>query len=237
MSGHSHWATIKRRKGIQDQKRGKIFSKLAKAISLAACHGTDPEKNFKLRLLMEKAKQVNMPKENISRAIEKGSGQGETSKLEEIIYEGYGPQGVAVIAEAVTDNRNRTTAEIKNIFERGGGSLASPGAVSFQFKNAGLIVVKKEKKVDDQILKLMDFKVDDVEEAEDGIEVYTSPAQLNEIKNEILKAGFEVVAAELTKKPQALIKLAAEGQQAKVIKLLESLEEHEDIQKVYANLA
>lgn len=237
MSGHSHWATIKRRKGIQDQKRGKIFSKLAKAISLAACHGTDPEKNFKLRLLMEKAKQVNMPKENISRAIEKGSGQGETSKLEEIIYEGYGPQGVAVIAEAVTDNRNRATAEIKNIFERGGGSLASPGAVSFQFKNAGLIVVKKEKKVDDQILKLMDFKVDDVEEAEDGIEVYTSPAQLNEIKNEILKAGFEVVAAELTKKPQALIKLAAEGQQAKVVKLLESLEEHEDIQKVYANLA
>jgi len=235
MSGHSHWATIKRQKEVQDQKRGKIFSKFAKAISLAARDGADPETNFKLRLLIERAKQANMPKENIARAIEKGSGRSGVVKLEEVVYEGYGPEGVAVIIEVVTDNRNRTTSEIKNIFEREGGSLASPGAVSFQFKKAGLILVKREKEVDNQILKLIDLGVDDVEEVEDGIEAYVRSDALNEVKDKIEQAGFGVITVELVRQPQMTVKIEDKGKAAKILKLMESLEEQDDVQKVYAN--
>ena len=237
MSGHSHWETIKRQKETNDQKRGKIFSKLGKAISIAARNGVDLETNFKLRLAVEKAKQASMPKENILRAIEKGSGKAEAIKLEEIVYEGYGPEGIAIMVEAVTDNRNRTTAEIKNIFERGGGSLASPGAVSFQFKKAGFVAIKKKKKVDEQILKLIDLGVEEVEETPSSIEIYIQPDQLNEVKNKIEQAGFQVLTAELTMKPKTEVKISDPAKQTKVLKLIKSLKEDEDIQKVYANLA
>jgi len=236
MSGHSHWSTIKRKKGASDQERGKIFSKLAKAISVAAGYGTDPAKNFKLRLAMEKAKEFNMPKENVKRALQQAQGKLANKGLEEVAYEGYGPESIAVIVEAVTDNRNRTTAEIKNIFERGEGSLASPGAVSFQFKKAGMIVVQKKEKIDEQILKLIDLGVADVEEVDDGIEVFTRFEELNEIKNKIKKAGFQIITAEITSQPKMPIKIDNQEKKEKILKFIELLEKHDDVQEVYTNI-
>ena len=236
MSGHSHWSTIKRQKGVEDQKRGKIFSKLAKAISLAAGNGSDPAKNFKLRLAIGRAKEFNMPKENVKRAIEKGSGRVGAAGLKEITYEGYGPEGAAVIVETVTDNRNRTTAEIKNIFERGGGSLASPGAVSFQFKKAGKIVIQKKEKIDEQILKLIDLGVADVEEVEDGIEVYTRSKELNAIKTKIEEASFRIITAEIASQPKMPLKVDSQEKKERILKFIELLEEHEDVQKIYTNI-
>lgn len=236
MSGHSHWSTIKRKKGIQDQKRGQIFSKLAKAISLAAKDGADPATNFKLRLLMEKAKQVNMPKDSTQRAIEKGSGQSDGASFQAVTYEGYGPAGVALIVETVTDNRNRTTAAIKNIFDRAGGRLAQPGAVAFQFKKAGLFLIKKTKDVDDQLLKLMDLGVDEVEEAEEVIEVIVSPEKISEVKSKVDQMGFEIIEADLINQPQLKIKIDDEAQKDKVLKLFSFLEEDEDVQRVDSNL-
>jgi len=235
MSGHSHWATIKRQKETTDLQRGKIFSKISRAIAIAARDGADPETNFKLRLAIEKAKQANMPKENISRAIKRGSGKEGQEKWEEISFEGYGPEGVGVIVEAVTDNKNRTTAEIKNIFERGGGSLASPGAVSYQFKKMGLLTVGKASDVDSQILKLIDFGAQDVEEASDAVEVFALPEQLKEIKDQIEKAGFSPRGAELVMQPIMPVVIDDLQKAQKILKFMEALEDHEDVQKVYAN--
>jgi len=235
MSGHSHWATIKRQKEAADQQRGKIFSKLSRAIAIAAREGADPETNFKLRLAIEKAKEYNLPKENILRAIRRGSGQEEGEKWEEITFEGYGPEGIGVIVETVTDNRNRTTAEIKNIFERGGGSLAGPGAVSYLFRRMGLITVKKEENPDEQILRLIDLGVEDVEEATDAIEVYTSPEDLKDIEEKIRSSGFEVKSAEITMKPVTPSVINDPPKAQKVLKFMDALENHDDVQKVYAN--
>jgi len=237
MSGHSHWATIKRKKEINDQKRGQMFSKLAKAISVAAKDGADPETNFKLRLLIDRGRQVNMPKESIQRAIQKGSGQGGAGGLEEIVYEGYGPLGVAIIIEAVTDNRNRTTAEIKNIFERGGGSLAAPGAVAFQFQKKGLLLVSKQTDVDEQVLQLIDLGAEDVEEVEDGIETYVLPGQLNQTKQALEKVGFKVKLFELISHPKMTVNVEDQEKLNKILKLIDSFDEHDDVQKVYTNLA
>lgn len=233
MSGHSHWATIKRKKEANDQKRGQVFSKLAKAISAAARHGADPATNFKLRLLVDKAKQVNMPKENVNRAIRKGIGSVGGAGLQEVVYEGYGPDGVAVIVEAITDNRNRTTAAIKNIFERSGGKLASPGAVAFQFRQKGWLLVAKSDQTEDQLLRLIDLGVEDVEESRAGIEVFTAADQLDQIKKDLEKAGFQVKEAEIVYQPITPIKLK---NQAKVLALLESLDDQDEVQKVSTNL-
>jgi len=235
MSGHSHWATIKRQKEAADQERGKIFSKLSRAIAIAARQGTDPETNFKLRLAIEKAKEYNLPKENILRAIRRGSGQEEGEKWEEITFEGYGPEGIGVIVETVTDNRNRTTAEIKNIFERGGGSLAGPGAVSYLFRKMGLITVKKEENPDEQILRLIDLGAEDVEEATDAIEVYTSPENLKDIEEKIKNSGFEVKSAEIIMKPVTPSVINDSQKAQKVLKFMDILENHDDVQKIYAN--
>ena len=235
MSGHSHWATIKRQKESADQQRGKIFSKLSRAIAIAARQGADPETNFKLRLAIEKAKEYNLPKENILRAIRRGSGQEEGEKWEEITFEGYGPEGIGVIVETVTDNRNRTTAEIKNIFERAGGSLAGPGAVSYLFRKMGLITVKKEENPDEQILKLIDLGVEDIEEATDAIEIYTSPEDLKEIEEKIKNSGFEVKSAEITMRPVTPSLINDSQKAQRILKFMESLESHDDVQKVYAS--
>jgi len=235
MSGHSHWATIKRQKEAADKQRGQIFSKLSRAIAIAARQGADPETNFKLRLAIEKAKEYNLPKENILRAIRRGSGQEEGEKWEEITFEGYGPEGIGVIVETVTDNRNRTTAEIKNIFERGGGSLAGPGAVSYLFRKMGLITVKKEENPDEQILRLIDLGAEDVEEATDAIEVYTSPENLKDIEEKIKNSGFEVKSAEIIMKPVTPSVINDSQKAQKVLKFMDALENHDDVQKVYAN--
>jgi YebC/PmpR family DNA-binding regulatory protein len=235
MSGHSHWATIKRQKEAADKQRGQIFSKLSRAIAVAARQGADPETNFKLRLAIEKAKEYNLPKENILRAIRRGSGQEEGEKWEEITFEGYGPEGIGVIVETVTDNRNRTTAEIKNIFERGEGSLAGPGAVSYLFRKTGLITVKKEENVDEQILKLIDLGVEDVEEATDAIEIYTSPENLKDIEEKIKNSSFEVKSAEIIMKPVTPVVISDPQKAQKVLRFMDNLENHDDVQKIYAN--
>ncbi|PJC28002.1 YebC/PmpR family DNA-binding transcriptional regulator [Candidatus Shapirobacteria bacterium CG_4_9_14_0_2_um_filter_39_11] len=246
MSGHSKWATIHRQKESKDARRGQIFTKIGNAITIAVKAGggiTDPEKNFKLRLAIERARAINMPKENIERALRRGlrlsSAEGPQGKLageiEEITYEGYGPGGVAIIAEAVTDNKNRTTAEIKNLFERGGGSLTGPGAVLFQFEKAGLMTVKKNANPDAQVLKIMDLGVEDVEEATDAIEVYTNPQETTTIKEQLQKAGFEVLGTEQILKPKTTIKIKDAQIAEKVLRFMENLEEHDDIQRVFGN--
>ncbi|MBM3205404.1 YebC/PmpR family DNA-binding transcriptional regulator [Candidatus Shapirobacteria bacterium] len=238
MSGHSKWSTIKRQKESKDAKRGQVFTKLANAITMAVRAGggvTDPEKNFRLRLAMDKARALNVPKENIQRAIVRGSGEKGGAGWSEVNYEGYGPEGIAIIVEAATDNKNRTTAEIKNLFERGGGRLASPGAMAFQFKKSGLLTVEKLTPIEEQILKLMDLGVEDVQEVKDAIEIYTPPEKLREIKNKVEQLNFKVIGEELMMLPTTTISLETRSKAEKVLKFMESLEEHDDVQKVYAN--
>lgn len=235
MSGHSKWATIKSQKESTDKQRGKTFSKLSKLIAIAAREGSDPKTNFKLRLAVEQAKQVNMPKDNIGRAIKRGSGEEEGLKFEEVIFEGYGPEGIGILIEVVTDNRNRTTAELKNLLERGGGSMASPGSVSFMFKKQGLIRVEKSGSTDEQILKIIDMGAQDVEEAGSFIEVQTTPEQLKEVKEKIETSGFIVKEVELNMEPTITVVISDQQKAQRVLKFTESLEDHDDVQKVYAN--
>lgn len=236
MSGHSKWATIKHHKALEDSKRGKIFSKLSRLISVAAREGgADSETNFKLRLAIEKAKEANMPKENIKRAIEKGSGKGGAGKFEEIIMEGYGPGQVPVIVEALTDNRNRTNSEIKNIFEKQGGKLAKSGAVTFQFKKMGQMLIIKEKDSDAQILKLIDLGIEEIEEEGGFIEVLISPSGFETMKAKVEKAGFKIKDSELIFTPQNRVDLPTD-KESQVRKFLEKLEEHDDVSKVTTNV-
>jgi len=236
MSGHSHWSTIKRKKEAEDQKRGKLFSRFAREIAIAARLGADPETNFKLRLAIERAKNANMPKEKIEKAIKRGSGEGERRKLEEVVYEGFGPAGVGVIAEAMTDNRQRTTAEIRRIFESKGGSLAGPGAVAHQFRLMGLVVLEKEENSQETILKVMDFDgVEDIEEAEDAIEVYVKSKDLEKVRRKLEEAGFKVKSFELTRKPLVEVPIKEKKTADQILSLMEELEEHSDIQRAYAN--
>lgn len=235
MSGHSHASTIKRQKESTDKARGMAFSKVTRAISIAAKSGSDPETNFKLRLAIEQAKRINMPKDNIQRAIKKGSGELEGEKWEETTFEGYGPVGVAFVVEVVTNNKNRTTAEIKNIFERVGGSLAGPGAVAYQFKKSGLITVEKSNNVDEQVLKLMDLGPEEVEEQTDAIEVWTKTEELSKIKQQIDQIGLKVNSVELVMQPTVFVAVDDPGKVKNVLRFMEALEEHEDVQKVFAN--
>lgn len=237
MSGHSKWATIKHQKGINDAKRGNLFSKLARAITIAAkIGGAAPESNLKLKIAIDRARESSMPKDNIERAIEKGTGAA-SAGLQETIYEGYGPNGVAILVEAATDNKNRTTAEVKSIFARAEGSLASPGAVAFQFEHKGLIVIDKDKDTEEQMLKIMEIdNVDDVVEGENVIEVYTKHQGLFNVKSALENAGFVIKTAELTFKPKTPLELE-DNKIDRIIKLVEALDELDDVQKVYANLA
>ncbi len=238
MSGHSKWATIKHQKESKDASRGQAFTKVSNLISTAVKSGggvSDPEKNFKLRLAVEKARSFNMPKSNIERAIKRAAGQKGEADWTEILFEGYGPLGVALMVEVTTDNKNRATAEIKNLFERGGGKISAPGAVAFQFKKAGLITVKKTDNSEEEILKLMDVGVEDVEEARDDIEVYTSPEKLREMRNKIESEGFKVLSEELTMKPLSEVKIEDVNKAQQILKFMSNLENHNDVQKVYSN--
>jgi YebC/PmpR family DNA-binding regulatory protein len=235
MSGHSHYATIKRQKEVKDAARGNLFSKLARAITIAAKAGggPDPNSNFKLRVVMDAARAANMPKENIERAISKASGP---ETLEEVTYEGYGPSGIAVVVEAATDNRNRTGQEIKNIFERGGGSLAGPGAVSFNFEQKGLLLVEKKEDPQAQMLSMIDLGVEDVEETTDAIEVYVATDKLAEARQKLIEAGLNVTSAELYLKPKNLQPVTDPKEASRVLSFLDSLEQQADVQKVNANV-
>jgi YebC/PmpR family DNA-binding regulatory protein len=235
MSGHSHYATIKRQKEAKDAAKGKIFSKMARAITIAAKTGggADPSANYKLRMTIEAAKSANMPKSNIERALSKASG-GES--LDEVTYEGFGPAGIAVMVDVATDNRNRSAQEIKNIFERGGGSMSGPGSVAFNFESVGLIVVGKKGSVDEQILKMIDVGAEDVEETDSGIEIYTKPDALSSVSEKIKSDGYDVLSVELYQRPKNKVSLTDERNAKKALDMLEKFEEHEDVQKVYSNL-
>lgn len=235
MSGHSHYATIKRQKETKDAARGNLFSKLSKMIQIAIKTGGGPvpESNFKLRVAIEKAKSFNMPKDNIERILK--SAQSKMESIEEVVYEGFGPCGVAVIVETATDNRNRTGQEIKNIFERVGGSLGGPGSVSYNFENKGYLLIKKMDNTEDQTLSLIDMGVDDVEETDEGIEVYTQPEKLKEVRENVETAGMEILKTELRMEPKNYIELSKPEDSEKITKFLDTLEEHDDVQRVFSN--
>mgnify|MGYP005864026709 CR=1 FL=1 len=236
MSGHSKWAQIKRQKGANDAKRGQLFTKLGREISVAARQGgTDPEANFRLRLAVQRARDNNMPLDNIERAIKRGAGGGESAALEDIVYEGYGPGGVAVMVEVLTDNRNRTAAEVRNVFTRAGGSLGETGCVAWQFKSSGVIVADvKGGDPDELALRVIDAGAVDVK-AEDGtIEVYTEPGDLERVRQTVESAGAVISSAETSMVPETTIALDSKVA-AQVLKLLDKLEELDDVQRVYSN--
>jgi YebC/PmpR family DNA-binding regulatory protein len=237
MSGHSKWSTIKRKKGAEDAKRGKIFTRLAREITVAAREsGGDPDNNAALRLAVEKARGANMPKENIERAIKRGTGELEGGQLEEIIYEGYGPHGVALLVKCVTDNRNRTLSEVRRVFNRSGGNLAEAGAVAWMFDTKGYIAVARDDMDPDDIFMMaVDAGAEDVEISDEFVEVYTEPGDLHWIRDGLAGRGLNIEEAELSQVPKTLMTLA-EKETLQVMGMIESLEELDDVQQVYSNL-
>ncbi len=239
MSGHSKWAQIKRQKGATDTKRGQAFTKLARAITITVRDSGgvgDPNSNFKLRLAIDKARAENMPKENIQRAIERGMGGADREGLEEALYEGFGPEGIVIIVEAVTDNKQRTFSEIKNVFDKNGGALASQGAVSYLFQQKGQIIVQKSDiSFDDIFMAAADNQAEDVEESGNDIFVYTKPQDLNKIKDSLDSNGIKVTDAELIRKPVTVVKILDKDDAEKILSLIDKLEGLDDVQKVYSN--
>lgn len=237
MSGHSKWSTIKHQKAATDQRRGKVFSKLAKAISISVKEGGsgDLESNPKLKFIIEKAKAVNLPKENIQRAIDKGLGKGGAGILEVITYEGFGPGKVAFLVECVTDNKNRTSQEIKSLFEKEGGHLGQPGSTAYLFEKKGLILIKKSQDVESQLLSLIDLGVLDVEEAGDLVEVFVKPDQLEEMKQKLINQGTNIEEANLTYVASSPIILSEASVKDRVTNFLNIVDDLEDVQKVYCN--
>jgi len=236
MSGHSKWSTIRRKKGAADAKRGKMFTRLIKEISVAArLGGGDPEGNPRLRAAIAGAKAENMPKENIERAIKKGTGELEGVSYEEATYEGYGPGGVAVMVEVLTDNRNRTIAEIRYHFSKHNGNLGESGCVSWMFNQRGLILFDKNQVEEEKLIEVvLDAGAEDVREREREFEVITDPGQYEDVKRAVEDAGLEYSFAEMTMIPQSTVQL--QGREAEqMLKLMEGLEDSDDIQKVYAN--
>ncbi len=237
MSGHSKWHSIRHKKAVVDARRGKLFTKLIREIIVAAkMGGGDPEKNPRLRKAIEAARDANMPKDNIERAIKKGTGELEGEKFEEVTYEGYGPGGVAVFVEAATDNRNRTASEIRRIFSKHGGSLGESGCVAWMFKRKGYIVIEKSKAPDEE--ELFDIAVDagaeDVKIDESNFVILTAPEDLFNVVKALEEKGIEITTKELGMIPDTYVKL--EGKQAEqMLKLMEELEDHDDVQHVWAN--
>jgi YebC/PmpR family DNA-binding regulatory protein len=237
MSGHSKWATIKRAKGANDQKRGQLFTKLAREITVAArAGGAEPDSNARLRIAIQKARAENMPKDNIDRAIDRAVGAGNADNFDEISYEGYAPGGVAVVIRALTDNRNRTVGEVRSALTRAGGTLGETGSVAWMFDNVGLISVDAGSADPEEIaLVAIDAGADDVSIDEDGIEVYTEVQNLHIVQDALVSAGLTVNSADPIMKPKATV--TPDGASAiKVVKLLEKLEDLDDVQTVYSNL-
>ncbi len=237
MSGHSKWHSIRHKKGATDAKRGKIFSKLIKELMVAArLGGGDPAGNPRLRTAIAAAKAENMPKENIERAIKRGTGELEGVNYEESIYEGYAPGGVAVLVEVMTDNKNRAAADIRYIFSKRGGSLGEAGCVAWMFDKKGLIIFEQDQVSEDEILEIaLEAGADDVVTTEDQFEVHTDPAALESVKQAFDDQGLRYTMAEITMVPQNTVKLDEESQAVQVLRLMEAIEDSDDVQKVYAN--
>jgi len=236
MSGHSKWSTIKRKKGAADAKRGKIFTKLIRELSTAArLGGGDPDSNPRLRLVIDKAKTVNMPKDNIQRAIQKGVGGGEGEAYEEIVYEGYGPGGTAILIETLTDNKNRTVGDVRHVLSRHGGNLGASGCVSYLFEKKGLILFGRGAMDTDALMEAaIEVGADDVVEREDGIEVVTAPAQFEQVKAGLAERGFEPESAEISMEPTTTVALSGKDAE-QMLRIAESLEDLDDVQNFYAN--
>jgi YebC/PmpR family DNA-binding regulatory protein len=236
MSGHSKWHSIKHKKGALDAKRGRMFTKVIKEITIAArIGGGDAEGNPRLRKAVSDAKELNMPADNIKRAIMKGTGELEGGQLEELIYEGYGPSGVAMIVEVVTDNRNRTVSEIRHVFSKNGGNMGESGSVAWMFKKKGYILVDKAKADEDTLMTLaIDAGADDFSSEESNYEIYTTPASLEAVLNALKAKGIEPISSEISMIPETYIKVQGKSAQ-QVIKLMEALDDHDDVQHVYGN--
>jgi YebC/PmpR family DNA-binding regulatory protein len=236
MSGHSKWATIKHKKGAADAKRGQMFTKLIKEISIAArMGGGDPDTNARLRTAILKAKAANMPKDNVERAIKKGTGELEGSSYEELVYEAYAPGGIAILIEVLTDNKNRAAAEVRNLLTRSGGSLATANAVMRLFARKGVISLDGEKCVEDKVMELaLEAGADDIVNEDGEIVVYTSPEAFEAVLEAINKAGMETDGAEISMVPETYVDVDKD-QGGKVQKLIDKLEESDDVQNVYHN--
>jgi len=237
MSGHSKWHSIKHAKGAADAARGKLFARLARQIEVAARDGGgDVEANPTLRTMVQKARDASMPKDNIERAIKRGTGELEGVTYESITYEGYATNGVAVYVEALTDNRNRTGAEIKNVFTRNGGSLAEPGAVAWQFERKGVVLLDKAAGTEDElVLAALEAGADDITDLGDAWQITTGATDLHSVRTALDEAGIAVTSADLTMLPTTTVALAEPSAAKSVLRVIDALEEHDDVQNVYAN--
>ncbi len=240
MSGHSKWATIKRSKGAADLKRGLTFTKISNAITVAVKQSggiTDPNSNFKLRLAVDSARSANMPKDNIERAIQKAIGK-DAGEIQEVIYEGFAPEGVSVIIEAATDNAMRTTSEIKSIFNKEGGSFGQPGSVAYQFEQKGRIIVNKNNKTIDELFQIaLESGAEDIEDSQDKVIITTSYADLSLVRENLVNKGIIPEEIEIIRKPLIPITIQDGAKLARVINFLNKLEGLDDVQKIYSNLA
>jgi YebC/PmpR family DNA-binding regulatory protein len=238
VSGHSKWSTIKHKKGAADARRGKLFSKLSRAIMVAAKEGgSDPGSNLALQNAIEKARSYSMPKDNIERAIAKGAGEGtDGASFETVVYEGYGPEGVAVIVEALTDNRNRTASDVRHLFSKHGGNLGATGAVAWQFERRGLVLVAADGVDEDElVLAAADAGAEDVELDGSSFVVSSPPEALARVREALEKAGFGLESAGLAMVPKTTVAIAEESTAKQVVRLVEGLEDNDDVQDVYAN--
>jgi YebC/PmpR family DNA-binding regulatory protein len=233
MSGHSKWSTIKRQKGLKDAVKGSLFTKLGHMIAIAARSGSDPETNFSLRLAIDKARAANMPLANIQRSIDRGSGKSGEAQLQEMLYEGYGPGGVAILVEAATDNINRTYPDVRLAFTKHGGSLAEKGAVAFQFDRKGVIRVKGSN--DDILMQALDAGAEDAQEEEGETVIYSEPHDFAKVRDSLQKSGLEIDEAELTYVPKTTVTISDAETARKIIRLMEALEALDDVTNTHVN--
>ena len=238
MAGHSKWANIKHKKARMDAQKGKIFTKIAREIIVAAKQGGgDPEGNARLKAVIQKAKENNMPNDNIARAIQKGTGELEGANYEEMVYEGYGPAGIAIMMHLTSDNRNRTAGEIRHIFSKNGGNLGETGCVGWMFNRKGLIQLNLEQPIDEEELMMaaLDAGAEDVEISAEMVQVITEPDSMEEVKQLLTDSGYTVASSEVTMIPQNLVQVTDVDVAKKTIKLMDLLEDHDDVQEVFAN--
>ena len=238
MSGHSKWANIKHKKGKSDAQKAKVFTKIGRELQIAVkSGGPDPESNSKLKDVIAKAKAANMPNDNIQRSIKKASGDGASENIEEITYEGYGPGGVAIIVETVTDNRNRTAADVRHIFDKFGGNLGSTGCVSFMFDQKRLIVIERDDDLDEDVVMMdaLDAGAQDFDPGEDSFEILTDPADFSQVRDALESKGYTFVEAAVSKIPQNYTTLEQEKQLEQIEKLLDGLEDNDDVMEVWHN--
>ena len=237
MAGHSHWAGIKHKKALVDSKRSKLWSKLSKAIIVAAkLGGGDPDKNIRLRTAIQDAKSLSLPKDNIERAIKKGTGELDGGNVEETLYEGYGPAGVAIMCDIMTDNRNRTAPEVRKIFDSHGGNLGGTGCVAYLFDRKGLIAIALDGVSEERVMEIaLENDAHDIESMEDRVEIYTAPEGLSQLAMAFEQAGIAMELNEVTRVPQTTVDVDADTAKT-VLKLLETLEDHDDVQSVSTNL-